>query len=157
MKDKQMVYAFVVASGTVKETYSSFKVARGVGNLLTAFSIVSGEQCKCVLRAQSNCKLLAFKLDTFRDTMAKNHVLEGRVYRSAFVCAVKIDEHNKLNFMPERKLRTVAEKAAILHLQATERMFLEYGAFLFWGGVMSAQEIQSIPSRNGGNELAMLR
>lgn len=134
-----MAYAYIVVSGTVKETYSSFKITRGVGNLLTAYSIVSGDECKGVLRAQSNCKLLAFKLDVFRDTMANNSVLEGRVYRSAFVSAVKIDEHNKLNFLPERKLRTIAEKGNLAHLQVTETMFIEYGAFLFRGTIVSAQ------------------
>ena len=43
MKDKMMTQALIVVSGTVKETYSNFKVTKGVGNLLTAFSIVSGD------------------------------------------------------------------------------------------------------------------
>jgi hypothetical protein len=155
MKDKIMTQALIVVSGTVKETYSSFKVTRGVGNLLAAFSIVSGDECKCVLRAQSNCKLLAFKLDVFREIMAKNTVLEGRVYRSAFVSAVKIDEHNKLNFLPERRLRSIAEKSVMTHLQVTETVFVEYGAFLFRGGIVSAQEVYPRSNKVAPNELTV--
>jgi signal-transduction protein with cAMP-binding, CBS, and nucleotidyltransferase domain len=108
MKDKPMAYAMVVISGTVKETYSNFKITRGVGNLLSAYSIVIGNECRCVLRAQSNCKILAFRMEVFRETMATNSIFQGRVYKSAFICAVKTDEHNKLNFLPEKKLRTIA-------------------------------------------------
>ncbi|MBS1889754.1 MAG: hypothetical protein JST59_00545 [Actinobacteria bacterium] len=151
MKGKPMQHALVVISGTVKETYGNFKLTRGVGNLLTAYSIVLGEDCKCVLRAQSNCKLLAFKLDVFKETMANNAVLEGRVYRSAFISAVKTDDHNKLNFLPVRKLRTIGEKSSIVHLRATETMYMEFGGFLFRGGIASAQEFQSKPSKS--NEL----
>lgn len=43
LKDKQMQYALVVISGIVKESYGqNLKISRGVGNLLDALSIVSG-------------------------------------------------------------------------------------------------------------------
>jgi signal-transduction protein with cAMP-binding, CBS, and nucleotidyltransferase domain len=43
LKDKAMQYALVVISGIVRESYGqNFKVSRGVGNLLDALSIVSG-------------------------------------------------------------------------------------------------------------------
>lgn len=97
LQNKKMEYAYAVLSGIVRETYGNYKVTRGVGNLLTPWSIVSGDDTRCVLRAQSNCKLLAFKIEVFREMISRNSSLESRVYKLAFICSVKTDTSNKLH------------------------------------------------------------
>ena len=80
---------YFVVSGTVRENFEDFSMARGIGCMLNPFDFFYHEDSKCSVRAQTPTTVLQFQAKYIHELLDKYPEFRKRWLKSIFIYALK--------------------------------------------------------------------